>query len=249
MEYANGNIRLIHGDCMDFMRTLPDNAFDLAVVDPPYGDGNFQTPPHKRAMSRDGGGWFDRYKRAEPTTGTHGEVREIQAAQLPPEGQDAASQKKGIWWDVAPSEEYFKELFRVSKNQIIWGGNYFNLPPCRCFLVWRKLSISEAFSMAMCEYAWTSFNANAKWFECAPQGKKGDPRFHPTQKPIALYAWILNNYAKQGDTILDTHLGSSSSAIAAWELGFEFTGIEIDEEYYNNAVKRFKTHTEQQKLF
>ena len=249
MEYANGNIRLIHGDCMDFMRTLPDNAFDLAVVDPPYGDGNFQTPPHKRAMSRDGGGRFDRYKRAESTTGTHGEVREIQAAQLPPEGQDAASQKKGIWWDVAPSEEYFKELFRVSKNQIIWGGNYFNLPPCRCFLVWRKLSISEAFSMAMCEYAWTSFNANAKWFECAPQGKKGDPRFHPTQKPIALYAWILNNYAKQGDTILDTHLGSSSSAIAAWELGFEFTGIEIDEEYYNNAVKRFKTHTEQQKLF
>lgn len=250
MEYANGNIRLIHGDCMDFMRTLPDNAFDLAVVDPPYGDGNFQTPPHKRAMSRDGGGWFDRYKRAEPTTGTHGEVREIQAAQLPPpEGQDAASQKKGIWWDVAPSEEYFKELFRVSKNQIIWGGNYFNLPPCRCFLVWRKLSISEAFSMAMCEYAWTSFNANAKWFECAPQGKKGDPRFHPTQKPIALYAWILNNYAKQGDTILDTHLGSGSSAIAAWELGFEFTGIEIDEEYYNNAVKRFKTHTAQQKLF
>lgn len=98
MEYANGNIRLVHGDCMDFMRTLPDNAFDLAVVDPPYGDGNFQTPPHKRAMSRDGGGgstvtsdrWnrfgarFDRYKRAEPTTGTHGEVREIQATQLPP---------------------------------------------------------------------------------------------------------------------------------------------------------------------
>ena len=103
--------------------------------------------------------------------------------------------------------------------------------------------------MAMCEYAWTSFNANAKWFECAPQGKKGDPRFHPTQKPIALYAWIFNNYAKQGDTILDTHLGSGSSAIAAWELGFEFTGIEIDEEYYNNAVKRFKTHTAQQKLF
>lgn len=249
MEYANGNIRLIHGDCMDFMRTLPDNAFDLAVVDPPYGDGNFQTPPHKRAMSRDGGA----VRQVQTSRANYGHSRggsgNTSGSITPPEGQDAASQKKGIWWDVAPSEEYFKELFRVSKNQIIWGGNYLNLPPCRCFLVWRKLSISEAFSMAMCEYAWTSFNANAKWFECAPQGKKGDPRFHPTQKPIALYAWILNNYAKQGDTILDTHLGSGSSAIAAWELGFEFTGIEIDEEYYNNAVKRFKTHTAQQKLF
>ena len=96
--------------------------------------------------------------------------------------------------------------------------------------------------MAMCEYAWTSFNSNAKFFECVPQGKKKDPRFHPTQKPIALYAWILNNYAKPHDKILDTHLGSGSSAIAAWELGFEFTGIEIDDEYYNSAVKRFENY-------
>ena len=212
MEYANGNIRLIHGDCMDFMRTLPDNAFDLAVVDPPYSKAGGN-------VGRTGGTWAAKY-------GTS--IRN---------------------WDIAASDEYFKELFRVSRNQIIWGGNYFNLPPIRCFLIWRKLSISENFTMAMAEYAWTSYDGNAKVFDCAPQGKKGDPRFHPTQKPIALYAWILNNYAKQGDTILDTHLGSGSSAIAAWELGFEFTGIEIDEEYYNNAVKRFKTHTAQQKLF
>lgn len=144
--------------------------------------------------------------------------------------------------------EYFKELFRVSKNQIIWGGNYFPLPPTRCFLIWRKLTISDKFSMAMCEYAWTSFNANAKLFEHTPQGTKQDPRFHPTQKPIALYTWILNNYAKEGDKILDTHLGSGSSAIAAYELGYEFTGIEIDEIYYNAAVERLKKHTAQPKL-
>lgn len=102
--------------------------------------------------------------------------------------------------------------------------------------------------MAMAEYAWTSFDSNAKVFECTPQGKKNDTRIHPCQKPIALYAWILNNYAKQGDKILDTHLGSGSSAIAAWELGFDFTGIEIDECYYNNAVKRFNQHTAQLKF-
>ena len=211
-ETTFDNVKLIHGDCMEYLRSLSDNAFDLAVVDPPYSKAGGN-------VGRTGGTWAAKY-------GTS--IRN---------------------WDIAPSDEYFKELFRVSRNQIIWGGNYFNLPPIRCFLIWRKLSISENFTMAMAEYAWTSFDGNAKVFDCAPQGKNGDPRFHPTQKPIALYAWILNNYAKQGDTILDTHLGSGSSAIAAWELGFEFTGIEIDEEYYNNAVKRFKTHTAQQKLF
>ena len=211
-ETTFDNVKLIHGDCMEYLRSLSDNAFDLAVVDPPYSKAGGN-------VGRTGGTWAAKY-------GTS--IRN---------------------WDIAPSDEYFKELFRVSRNQIIWGGNYFNLPPIRCFLIWRKLSISENFTMAMAEYAWTSFDGNAKVFDCAPQGKNGDPRFHPTQKPIALYAWILHNYAKQGDTILDTHLGSGSSAIAAWELGFEFTGIEIDEEYYNNAVKRFKTHTAQQKLF
>lgn len=152
-------------------------------------------------------------------------------------------------WDIAPTDEYFRELSRVADNQIIWGGNYFRLPPTRCFLVWRKLSISYSFSMAMCEYAWTSFDGNAKCFESAPQGTKNDPRFHPTQKPVALYAWIYNNYCKGGDTIIDTHLGSGSSAIAALALGHEFVGIEIDEIYYEKAKERLLKRMAQKSLF
>jgi site-specific DNA-methyltransferase (adenine-specific) len=146
--------------------------------------------------------------------------------------------KKIITWDVAPGEEYFKELFRISQNQIIWGGNYFQLPPTRCFLVWKKLSISESFSMAMAEYAWTSFNSNAKVFEYAPQGNKNNVRFHPTQKPVALYEWILGKYAKRGDKILDTHAGSASSLVACYNMGFDFVGFEIDEAYYKMAKER-----------
>lgn len=201
-------ITLLRGDCMGYMRSLPDNAFDLAVVDPPYSKAGGN-------VGRTGGTWAAKYGKS---------IRD---------------------WDIAPSDEYFKELFRVSRNQIIWGGNYFSLPPTRCFLVWRKLSISEKFTMAMAEYAWTSFDGNAKVFDCAPQGKKSGPRIHPCQKPIALYKWILERYAKQGDKILDTHLGSGSSAIAAYGLGFEFVGIEIDEMYYDAAVKRFNEHTSQ----
>lgn len=157
--------------------------------------------------------------------------------------------KKIIAWDVAPGKEYFDELFRVSRNQIIWGGNYFDLPPTRCFLVWRKLSISESFSMAMAEYAWTSFNDNAKVFEAAPQGTAADPRFHPTQKPIALYSWIFSRYAKPGDKILDTHLGSGSSRIAAYDAGVDFWGYEIDKTYFDLQEERFAKHTAQQNLF
>lgn len=141
--------------------------------------------------------------------------------------------------------EYFNELARVSKNQIIWGGNYFLLPPTRCFLIWRKLTISESFTMAMCEYAWTSFNENAKWIEIAPQGNAGKQRFHPTQKPEKLYAWTLNKYAKKGDKILDTHLGSGSIAIACYDMGFDLTGYEIDKDYYDAAVKRLENHKKQ----
>lgn len=156
--------------------------------------------------------------------------------------------KKIIAWDVAPPKEYFQELFRVSRNQVIWGGNYFGLPPTRCFLVWRKLTISESFSMAMCEYAWTSFNSNAKWFECAPQ----DPtrtRFHPTQKPVALYKWILALFAKPGDKILDTHTGSASSLIACHECGCPYVGFEIDPEYYAKAKKRLEQAEAQTNIF
>ena len=213
MESATfDKVTYIHGDCMDYMRSLPDNAFDLAVVDPPYSKAGGN-------VGRTGGTCAAKY-------GTS--IRN---------------------WDIAPSEEYFKELFRVSRNQIIWGGNYFNMPPTRCFLIWRKLSISENFTMAMAEYAWTSFDGNAKVFDCAPQGKKNDPRIHPCQKPIALYKWILERYAKQGDRILDTHLGSGSSAIAAQLLGFDFVGIEIDDAYYNAAVNRIIKYTKQFKIF
>lgn len=155
--------------------------------------------------------------------------------------------KKIIAWDVAPKQEYFEELFRVSRNQIIWGGNYFSLPPTRCFLIWRKTNVPENFSMAMAEYAWTSFNANAKMFSFSAVGQKG--RFHPTQKPVELYAWILNNYAKEGDRILDTHLGSGSSRIAAFDANLDFWGYEIDKTYFELQEQRFQTHTSQQNLF
>jgi site-specific DNA-methyltransferase (adenine-specific) len=254
-----GKINLIHGDCMDYLRSLPDNAFSLVVTDPPYGAGN---QPDGGGLRFHGGDRWDRYRKCQKNGRNVGEqVQESGAASevcstatrgnYPPH-EDSGGRKSetGIDWDVAPSPEYFKELFRVSKNQIIWGANYFpNMPPTRCFLVWRKLTISEKFSMAMAEYAWTSFNRNAKVFECAPQGKKNDPRFHPTAKPIELYAWIFNNFCKEGDTILDTHLGSGSSAIAAHELGYDFTGIEIDDEYYQKAKERLIRYQSQLSLF
>lgn len=157
--------------------------------------------------------------------------------------------KKIIAWDTAPGKEYFDELFRVSRDQIIWGGNYFDLPPTRCFLIWRKLSISENFSMAMCEYAWTSFNDNAKWFECAPQGSANDQRIHPTQKPVRLYEWLLDKYAKPGYKILDTMVGSGSSLIACARMGFEAWGFEIDEDYYRMSTERIERETAQGTLF
>ena len=155
--------------------------------------------------------------------------------------------KKIISWDTAPKQDYFKELFRVSRNQIIWGGNYFNLPPTRCFLVWKK-HIPENFSMAMCEYAWTSFNANAKVFEY-PSIDNSGMRFHPTQKPIQLYEWILRKYAHEGDKILDTHVGSASSLIACRNMGHKYVGFEIDEYYYNLAKKRLESAEAQMNLW
>lgn len=153
-----------------------------------------------------------------------------------------------ISWDVAPEREYFEQLFRISRNQIIWGGNYFELPPSRCFLIWDK-QFSEDFSMAMCEYAWTSFNSNAKIFKFSPMGRPDDPRFHPTQKPIALYEWILNRYAKDGDTILDTHVGSASSLIACHRTNHKYIGFEVDGTYYAKAKERLERETAQTNIF
>lgn len=148
-------------------------------------------------------------------------------------------------WDKAPSKAYFDELFRVSRNQIILGGNYFNLPPTRCLIVWDK-QISEDFSLAMLEMAWTSFDKLAKIFRYS--NPKGD-KIHPTQKPIKLYKWLLTNYAKQGDKILDTHVGSASSLIACHNYGFEYIGFEIDKDYYEAATRRLEAVKAQVSMF
>jgi site-specific DNA-methyltransferase (adenine-specific) len=186
------------------MRGLPDKAFDLAIVDPPYGLGIGLNP-----------------------------VRQQHA-------------KKN--WDAAmPDKMYFDELSRVSKNQIIWGGNYFldHLGSTQGFLIWDKVQPHD-FSLAMCELAWSSFQSPAKIFKRSVLAEKW--KIHPTQKPVALYKWLLANYAKQGDRILDTHLGSGSSAIAAHYGGFEFVGMELDKDYYDAAVKRFGMETRQEAL-
>ena len=155
---------------------------------------------------------------------------------------------KGKKWDAnIPEETYFNELFRVSKNQIIWGGNYFYLPPTRCFLIWDKQQ-PEDVSFASCEFAWTSLNQSAKTFYKRPQNAD-DYRIHPTQKPVALYKWLLDKYAKENDKILDTHLGSGSIAIACHDYGFDLTACELDKEYFDKAMQRINNHTAQQKLF
>lgn len=146
-----------------------------------------------------------------------------------------------------PSADYFNELFRVSKNQIVWGGNYMtkHLPCSSCWLLWDK-GFSEDVTFAQFEMAWSSFKSSAKKFDKSPL----DPnRIHPTQKPVALYRWLLDKYAKQGDKILDTHLGSGSIAIACHYMGYDLTACELDPDYYNGAMKRIKEQTAQVDLF
>ena len=204
-------VELLHTDCMAYMATLPDKAFELAICDPPYGIG------------MDGGNvgykGFNNFVKKEWDNG------------IPPPG-------------------YFEQLFRVSKEQIIWGGNYFPLRPTRGFIIWDKGEGFKNRTYAECEFAWTSFDVNARIFKHDPLAK-GDyhGKINPCQKPIRLYKWLLKNYAKEGDRILDTHLGSGSSAIAAFDGGFDFVGCEIDADYYMAALKRFEYHRMQQKLF
>ena len=164
------------------------------------------------------GGHFDRYLRSEKITS----------------------------WDYAPGDDYFNELFRVSKAHIIWGGNYFQLPPNRCFLVWLKTNIPENFSMAMAEYAWCSFNDNAKVIKMSSAGIAG--RFHPTQKPEELYRWIYAHYTKPGFKILDTHLGSGSSRRAAYDFDLDFVGTEIDKEYFEKQEAAWTEYTAQKRI-
>ena len=226
--------KIINMDCLDFLKKCPDNYFSLVLTDPPYGGGKQDAWKGKKRSGF--GGRFDKYHieiKCERTGGTWAKKYQ--------EGKQNIKH-----WDYAPSQEVFDEIFRVSKNQIIWGGNYFNLPPTRCFNVWKKLTISEKFSMAMCEYAWTSFNDNSKVWEFAPQ----DPnRFHPTQKPVDLIAKQIALYSKENDLVLDCFSGSGTTAIACHNLKRRFICIEKDPEYWEASVKRLEEHQRQLSLF
>ena len=153
---------------------------------------------------------------------------------------------KNVWDSEIPSDDYFNELFRVSKNQIIWGGNYFDLPPTKCFLIWDKKQ-PENISFASCEFAWTSFDSVAKTFYYSPMNDT-DKRIHTTQKPVALYEWLLSRYAKDGDIILDTHVGSASSLIACYNTNHKFVGFELDEYYYKVSKQRLDTEMAQMRI-
>ena len=228
------NITLYNGDCMDFLRECNDETYELAIVDPPYGNAGSD---FVRGKSRFGGR-FDKYRTHE-TNGSRAKY--------------GIKPKNVITWDNAPPEEYFKELFRVTKRQIIWGGNYFNLPARRGFLIWDKL-FSDKVSFASCEYAWVSWPINAKIFRGAPVLKKHNrhgelfERFHPTQKPAALYRWILELFSSENDKILDTHAGSCSLLVACHQIGRTAVGIEIDKEYCHKSVERLNIEMEQQIL-
>ncbi len=212
------NIEFFNEDCMSVMARYPDNYFNLACVDPPYGigeSGKTNKSRVKLAIAKD-------YK--------------------PFAGDDLSP----------PNKQYFIELQRVSKNQIVWGANHFmqNIGlGSSCWIVWDKMTGASDF--ADCELAYTSFKTAVRKFQFQWSGmlqgnmKSKEHRIHPTQKPVKLYEWLLKNYAKEGDRILDTHLGSGSSAIAAHYGGFDFVGMELDEDYYRAACKRFNSETAQ----
>ena len=205
-------ITITREDNMNLMARYPDNYFDLAIVDPPYGILN--------KTKRGGDHKFN---------------------------MDEYSQ-----WDVKPDDEYFNELFRVSKNQIIWGGNYFGQlwarsPYNKGFIIWDKNQPETLNNFSMAEMAWSSLDKPSKIFRFSV--RKNRNKIHPTQKPVKLYDWLLHNYAKPNDLILDTHLGSGSSRIAAYKGGFNFVGFEIDCDYFNAQEKRFNEFKSQLRLF
>jgi site-specific DNA-methyltransferase (adenine-specific) len=207
---------------MELMARYEDNYFDLAIVDPPYGIG------------------FD------------GEIKEM-ANNTSKKWSNAKgkSYARKKWDNSTPTKKYFNKLFRVSKNQIIWGGNYFDLKQSSGWIFWDK-GVAKDFSLSPGELAWTSYNKSIKKIDLLWAGFRKcetTSRIHPTQKPVKLYEWLLMNYAKEGDKILDTHLGSGSIAIACHNLGYDLTACELDKEYYDKAMKRLKEHTAQQRLF
>jgi site-specific DNA-methyltransferase (adenine-specific) len=206
-------IEITNEDNMLLMARYPDNYFDLAIVDPPYGIGAF-----KNGL---GGTRFDKHKNGNLSFN-----------------------------NLKPTEEYFAELFRVSKNQIVWGANNFVMPPSEYFCIWNKKQTVDNFATA--EYAWVSMGLKspAKMFDYGiHKHNASEDKIHATQKPIPLYKWLLDKYAKENDKILDTHLGSGSIAIACHDYGYELTACELDKEYYDKAIQRITNHTNQQKLF
>jgi len=216
----SSNIQLFNQDCMEAMRQMPDKAFDLAIVDPPYLAEYGKEIYPGAAIS---------------TTGV------------------ARHRYESKHWDV-PKEEYFEELLRVSKDRIVWGYNYYDIHNRGSGrIIWDKVNDFSSFSKA--EIAYCSCHKSVQMFRFMWNGmlqgnmKEKEHRIHPTQKPVALYKWLLKNYAKQGDKILDTHLGSGSIAIACWDLGFDLTGYEIDEQYFADAKKRLENHQKQLTFF
>jgi site-specific DNA-methyltransferase (adenine-specific) len=235
-----GTARLHLMDCMEYMQGLPDKYFDLAIVDPQYGI-NATAMSMGQNLNRDDG-----WKREEST------AVKVRKGRLNAGGgklKNRILNTSDIDWDDAPPPpEYFIELKRVSKNQIIWGGNYFDLPPTRCVICWDKCQPWENFSQW--EMAWTSFDKPAPLFRYSNTGGANkDTKIHPTQKPVALYKWLLNRFAKAGDKILDTHLGSASSVVAALDMGFDIEGTEINETYFKNLVDRVNAENQQVRLF
>lgn len=218
------SLTITNEDNMLLMARYPDNYFDLAICDPPYGI-NIQKMNY--------------------TQSTKGGVAKR---------KDYSS--VGNWDSSIPTEEYFKELFRVSKNQIIWGGNYFPLPLVKSWIVWdKKTDDKYSNDFADCELAWSSFDKPAKvvrylWSGMLqPDMKDKQKRIHPTEKPYQLYKWILDKYAKPNDKILDTHLGSMSIAIACADYGFDLVGCELDSEYYKKGIERVQNHINQLDIF
>jgi site-specific DNA-methyltransferase (adenine-specific) len=221
---------------MELMARYPDKYFQLAIADPPYGIGESGNKNNTRGGRIRTGKKFNKngsYIMSKTYSGFAGNDKE------------------------PPNVNYFKELQRVSVNQIIWGANHFieNIPNANssCWIVWNKRNGNNDF--ADCELAWTSFNTAVRMFEYKWHGMlqedmaNKETRIHPTQKPVALYKWLLTKYAKEGDKILDTHLGSASIAIACHDLNFDLTGCELDKHYFDLAIKRVQDHTNQLKLF
>ena len=230
-------------DCMEAMREFPDGFFDLAVVDPPYGIGVVSTHTHTHTHTAQLGGG--------PPRAFGGKKNGVPHVQ----GGAWAANFFPVFDDSSPPDaDYFRELRRVAKRQIIWGGNFFDgLGRASCWIVWDKKR--RGMDQADCELAWTNLPGQSRVFEFRWNGMlQGDmankeKRIHPTQKPVALYRWIFQRFAKPGDKILDTHLGSGSSRIAAWDAGLDFWGYEILPVFYELQEQRFEAHSAQMNLF